>query len=135
MQERAQDRSAALDQVRAQKAFEKAEIEERTANLVKKARHVEALKKLHLDRQVQFADNDRRLKTAQTYERIKHVEVIDRLNEQEKEERVHMATRRNAFLSYKQQLNKQMAKNSEVRQHDKHAQIIEGKKNRLDIDH
>ena len=45
-----------------------------------------------------------------------------------------MAERRNAFLNYKRELNSQMSKNEELRQNDRHAQIIEGKKNRLLID-
>ena len=45
-----------------------------------------------------------------------------------------MANRRSAYLTYKSQLNDQMRKNEDWRQTEKHAKIIEGKKNRLLID-
>lgn len=68
-QEKAQDRQAALDQIRAQKAYEKAELENRAAEEAKKQRHEEELRKLHIARQVQFADNDRRLKDIKRQDR------------------------------------------------------------------
>ena len=45
-----------------------------------------------------------------------------------------MATRRQSYLTYKKELNAQMKKNEELRQIEKHALVIEGKKNRLMID-
>ena len=62
------------------------------------------------------------------------MQIVQRQKEMEQEERVQMAARRNAYLAYKQDLNGQMKKNDEQRQADKHAIIIEGKKNRLIID-
>ena len=52
----------------------------------------------------------------------------------EDEERTQMAARRGAYLTYKHQLNDQMSKNSDWRNTEKHAKILEGKKNRLLID-
>ena len=45
-----------------------------------------------------------------------------------------MARRRDAYLTYKDQLNAQMRENEDVRQGQKHQKILEGKKNRLLID-
>ena len=45
-----------------------------------------------------------------------------------------MANRKNAYMTYKQQLGSQMGTNEEVRQADKHKYLLEGKKNRLMID-
>ena len=123
-----------MDAFRAQKAFEKAEIANRLAEEEKKQKHEAALKKLHLDRQKQFADIDIRLKQRTATERASHVKTIQRLRQLEDEERVHLANRRNAFLQYKQDLNKQMTKNSEVRSNSQHAVIIDAKKNSLMID-
>jgi|EP00354_Favella_ehrenbergii_P006358 hypothetical protein len=60
--------------------------------------------------------------------------VVQTQKRLEAEEREMMAARRQAYLAYKQQLNSQMKQNEELRQTDKHAKIIEGKKNRLLID-
>ena len=59
---------------------------------------------------------------------------MQRQKQLEEEERLQMAARRGAYLRYKSELNRQMAKNDEMRQNEKHAQAIEGKKNRLLID-
>ena len=42
--------------------------------------------------------------------------------------------RKNAFLNYKKELTSQMNQNEELRNNEKHMQILEGKKNRLLID-
>ena len=52
----------------------------------------------------------------------------------EMDERVHLANRRQAFLQYKQDLNKQKVKNAEARSNSQHAAIIDAKKNGLLID-
>ena len=77
--ERMQDRAANLDAFRAQKAFEKAEIANRLAEEEKKQKHEAAVKKLHVDRQLQFVDIDRRLKQKNEAERAAHVETIRRV--------------------------------------------------------
>ena len=45
-----------------------------------------------------------------------------------------MKARKDMFMNYKGQLHGQMKQNDEVRQTQKHAMVIEGKKNRLLID-
>ena len=77
--ERMQDRAANLDAFRAQKAYEKAEIANRLAEEEKKQKHEAAIKKLHIDRQKQFADIDMRLKQRNEAERAAHVETIRRV--------------------------------------------------------
>ena len=81
--ERMQDRAANLDAFRAQKAYEKAEIANRLAEEEKKQKHEAAIKKLHIDRQKQFADIDMRLKQKNEAERAAHVETIRRVKQME----------------------------------------------------
>ena len=81
--ERMQDRQANLDAFRAQKAFEKAEIANRLAEEEKKQKHEAAVRKLHIDRQKQFADIDVRLKQKNAAERAAHVETIRRVKQME----------------------------------------------------
>ena len=81
--ERMQDRAANLDAFRAQKAYEKAEIAYRIAEEEKKQKHEAAIKKLHIDRQKQFADIDMRLKQKNEAERAAHVETIRRVKQME----------------------------------------------------
>ena len=109
-------------------------MENKATLAAKRARHAAELQKLHESRQKQFADNDARYKDLKRQDRELFVRVMQEQKEKELEERQQMAQRRQAFLRYKSELNTQMKKNDEVRQNDKHAMIIEGKKNRLMID-
>ena len=134
LQERAQDRQAELDQIRAQRHYEQAELQNAANEREKKRKHEEELQKLHVARQKQFADNDARVKEAQVRERDQFIQIVANQKRLEQVEREQMAERRSAYLNYKQQLNDQMKKNDECRQIEQHAKIIEGKKNRLLID-
>jgi len=59
------------------------------------------LKKLHMARQNQFADNDVRVKNAAQRERDQFLQIVATQKRLEAEERDEMATRREAYLSYK----------------------------------
>ena len=61
--------------------------------------------KLHEARQKQFADNDLRVKQAAQKERDAFLQTVATQKRLEAEERELMAQRRDAYLSYKQELN------------------------------
>ena len=61
--------------------------------------------KLHEARQKQFADNDVRVKQAAQKERDAFLQTVATQKRLEAEERELMAQRRDAYLSYKQELN------------------------------
>jgi len=67
-----------LDQIRAQKAFEKAELENRAIEAAKKAKYDAELVKLHEARQKQFADNDARLKMETDKNRELFLKVVQK---------------------------------------------------------
>lgn len=48
-------------------------------------------------------------------DRNQFLKIVQRQKEQEQEERVQMAQRRSAYLTYKQALNQQMSGNEQVR--------------------
>ena len=73
------------------------------------------MRKLHEARQKQFAENDVRVKNEAQREREAFLQQVQTQKRLEAEERELMATRRQAYLTYKQQLNKQMKENDEVR--------------------
>ena len=134
MQERAQDRQAGLDQIRAQKAFEKAELELRAKQAEKQAKHQADLKNLHQGRQQQFADIDAKFKEEARIAREQHLAIVNRQKREEEEEKAMKAQRRDMFLNYKSDLNSQMNKNEVERQNQRHEELIEGKKTRMLMD-
>ena len=134
MQERANDRQAELDQIRAQKAYEAAELKRRAEEKAKQTKYERDLADLHVSRQKQFADNNARVQELQRQDREQFLKVVQRQREQEEEERQSMQARKNMFMSYKGNLHGQMKTNEELRVTAKHAMQIEGKKNRLLID-
>ena len=73
------------------------------------------MRKLHEARQKQFAENDVRVKSEAQREREAFLQQVQTQKRLEAEERELMASRRSAYLTYKQQLNKQMEENDEVR--------------------
>ena len=78
------------------------------------------MRKLHEARQKQFADNDARVKSAAQKEREQFLETVASQKRLEAQEREVMARRRDAYLTYKDQLNAQMRENEDVRQGQKH---------------
>jgi hypothetical protein len=133
LQERAQDRQAEIDALRAKRAFEESERQSREKERKEQEKRLRIQKDMEAARQTQFEEKDRRLAEQAKLERDEYMRIIRTQKEDELRDAQIDDEKKNILRSHADQLRSQITQNEEVKKQDRLDYLEEGRKLRQEI--
>lgn len=133
LQERAQDRQAEIDALRAKRAFEESERQARDKEKKEQEKRVKIQKDMEAARQTQFEEKERRLGEQAKLERDEYMRIIRTQKEEQMREAQIDDEKKNILRQHADQLRSQITQNEEVKKQDRLDYLEEGRKLRQEI--
>lgn len=134
LQEKAQDRQAEIDALRAKRAFEEGERAAREKERQEQEKKLRIQRDLEIARQTQFEEKERRMAEQAKQERDEYMRIIRTQKEEEMREAQIEEEKNNIFRSHADQLRSQIVQNDEVKKQDRLDYLEEGRKVRQELD-
>lgn len=131
MQEKAADRQADIDALRAKRAYEQQERENRLKEKLEFDKKMRLLNDLEESRRKQFQDKQRALHHQATEEREEFLKIIQNQKQTEDKERKLADQRKTAFQHHSEELMLQIQSNSETKKQKRLDFLEEGRRLRV----
>lgn len=134
LQERAQDRQAEIDTLRAKRAFEEGERAAREKERIEQEKRLRIQRDLEDARQFQFEEKERRMAEQARQERVEFTRIISTQKEEEMREAQIDDEKDKILRQHANELRAQITGNEEVRKQERLDYLEEGRKVRQQLD-
>lgn len=134
MQEKAADRQSEIDALRAKRAREESERQDRQKEIAQKEKIARQAKEMDVVRKRQFLEREQMMAEQAKAERDDFLRIIERQKEDEMKERALEDEKKNALKAHANVIRKQIEKNTEVKKQERLDYLEEGKRVRQKLE-